>query len=552
MGRRTLPSLIRRMLEPTAYPHPVDRVELHQTHISFVLLAGEYAYKIKKPVNFGFLDFSTLKKLIYYSQEEVRLNNRLCQYFNLQVVPIVESDGKAAIGRQGRTLEYAVQMRRLPHERMMDRLLALGEFSENMVDRIASRLVRFHEQSATNAEIARYGDLAIRSSWRENFRQWRSAIGHTLSKQQDHLLQRYVRSFLRRHQDLLTKRVKERRIRDCHGDLRSDAICFGKDDEVLVYDCIEFNRRFRYTDVAGDIGFLAMDLDYRGHQDFSEELVKRYVQLSGDSDVPIIINFYKCYRAAVRGKVEGLRLAQTETSAKEKRQALSAARRYFRLACRYAGHDTPWLFIMCGLPGTGKSTLAHRMAGELNLALYSSDIVRKEIHGLGPEEHRSGPWRDGIYSQESTEQTYRVLLERASRRLGEGTSAIIDASFLSRRHRRWARRLAQEQDAAFLCLQLRTPETIAQRRLHTRSRDVSNPSDADWEIYRDKQRSQQPPDELPEEELLTIQSDRSMGQQLKTLRGFAPDALRDVLTSQSIEDTVREQASSLGGSAKEE
>ncbi|MEE8346228.1 MAG: phosphotransferase, partial [Dehalococcoidia bacterium] len=329
MSESALPPVIRALLDPAAYPHPVDSVKLIQTHISYVLLAGEHVYKIKKPVDFGFLDFSTLGKRRYYCRQEVILNARLCPGTYLGVSQIRESDSRSASGRSritvdgvGKVIEYAVHMRRLPDERMMDRLLESGDLTGQMVRALAERLAEFHARSETSPRIAEYGDWAIRHAWEENLCQWAEYIGDTISEEQDRVIRAYGEAFFAREDELLRQRVSNLRIRDCHGDLRSDAVCFT--DGICIYDCIEFNRRMRYTDVAGDVGFLAMDLDYRGHEGVAIDFVNAYVEASGDADLHRVIDFYKCYRACVRGKVEGFRSRMPEVPLRERRAAAGA------------------------------------------------------------------------------------------------------------------------------------------------------------------------------------------------------------------------------------
>lgn len=525
MARAELPPLVRALLRPSAYPHPVDRVRLLQTHISYVFLAGDYAYKVKKPVNFGFLDFSTLGKRRYYCRQEVILNRRLCPDTYLGVSRITQEGGRFAVDGQGRVVEYAVRMRRLPAEGMMDRLLESGALTADMVRRLADRLAQFHRQAETGPRIAAYGDWAIRFAWRENFQQWAPFIGDTITAEEDRALQAFVAAFFARRADLLRRRVEELRIRDCHGDLRSDAVCFT--DGLCVFDCIEFNRRFRYTDVAGDVGFLAMDLDYRGRPDLAQAFLERYVQASGDADLPQVIDFYRCYRAAVRGKVEGFRAVQPEVSPRERAAARRAARRYFRLACRYAASFPPaFLVITCGLTATGKSLLARRLAEAAGFRVLSSDVVRKELAGLSPGEHRFEPFGRGIYSPAFTDRTYRALMEAARPLLLEGRSVIIDASFARRKHRTWARRLAEETGAQFLCLECRASDAAVARRLARRLREGGDPSDARWEIYLAQKRVFQPVRELPPERHLAIDTgrppERAVSAALRALRRLWP------------------------------
>ncbi|MBI1884822.1 MAG: AAA family ATPase [Chloroflexi bacterium] len=516
MARAQLPYLVRRLLDPAAYPHPVDGVELIQTHISYVFLAGDYVYKVKKPVDFRFLDYSTLRKRLYYCHQEVRLNSRLCPDTYLGVVAIREQGGAVRVEGPGRVLEYAMKMRRLPQERMLDRLLATGEADRTMVERLAERLARFHAGSESSPRIARYGDWAIRFAWRENFQQWADFVGETLTAEQDRLLRSYVRHFLRRNRDLMRRRRDTLRIRDCHGDLRSDSVCLV--DGVCIYDRIEFSRRLRYTDVAGDVGFLAMDLEYRGRPDLAGALVARYGDASGDRELLRVLDFYRCYRACVRGKVEGFRLRQPEAGAREKRQALQAARRYFALACRYGERDRPLLIIMCGLTATGKSTLAQALSDELGVEVVSSDLVRKELAGVGPSERRFEPFGRGIYASRFSDRTYRALLRRAEGVLAGGGDAIVDASFARRRHRAWAKRTAERQGARFLCVECRAGDATVRQRLEERLRQGGDPSDARWEIYVGQKAIFEAVDELSPEEHVIIDSQWRLGQQVDAIQ----------------------------------
>ena len=433
MPRGELPELIRGLLEPSAYPHPVDTVELVQTHISYVFLAGDFVYKVKKPVDFGFLNFTTLARRRYYCQQEVLLNRRLCPDTYLGVVRIAGEGRRVRVEGRGKVLEYAVKMRRLPALRMMDRLLADGRVSPTMVEAVARRLADFHARSETGPGIDRYGSLAvIDGNWQENFRQWEPYLDDTITAEQDRYLRAYVRSFSIRRRALLEQRVRQGRIRDCHGDIRLDAVCFT--DGVCIFDCIEFNRRFRYSDVASDIAFLAMDLDYHGRPDLSERLVQTYSRAAGDPQVLELIDFYKCYRAAVRGKVEGFRLTQPEVRPAERREARQAARAYFRLACRYAAaQPPPALIITCGLVATGKTAIARALGETLDAPVISSDVVRKELAGLEPEERRFEPFERGIYSPAFTARTYDAMLERGRALLAQGRSVLLDATFGRRR-----------------------------------------------------------------------------------------------------------------------
>jgi len=501
-----LPELIRGLLEPAAYPYAVGKVELVQTHISYVLLAGDFVYKIKKPVDFGFLDFTSLAKRRYYCRQEVILNRRLCPEAYQGVVRVAWQAGRLRLEGRGKAVEYAVKMRRLPADRMMDSLLAAGKVSPSMVEAVAERLADFHARAATSPAIARYGARAIRIAWDENFEQWAPFIGDTITVEQDRYLQSYVRSFFIRQRPLLERRVQQERIRDCHGDVRCESVCFT--DGICIFDCIEFNRRFRYTDVAGDIGFLAMDLDFRGRPDLADVLVQHYAQAADDREIVDLIGFYKCYRACVRGKVESFRLGQAEVSAEEKEQARSAARRYFRLACQYAAEQPPpLLLITCGLVASGKTMLAHELGEAAGMPVISSDVVRKELAGLAPRERRFEAFGRGIYSPRFSQRAYKALLERARAALAEGRSVIVDATFAQRHYRQRARELAQAIGARFLCLECRAEEEVIRRRLEERLRAGQDASDARWETYEAQKQVFQPVTELPPDEHMVADCD---------------------------------------------
>jgi len=525
MPRGELPELIRGLLEPSAYPHPVNTVELVQTHISYVFLAGDFAYKVKKPVDFGFLNFTTLARRRHYCQQEVVLNRRLCPDTYLGVVRITREGRRLRLEGRGKVLEYAVKMRRLPALRMMDRLLADGRVSPTMVEAVARRLADFHAHSETGPRIDRYGSPAvIDGNWQENFEQWAPYLDDTITAGQDRYLRAYVRNFLIRRRTLLEERVGQGRIRDCHGDVRLDAVCFT--DGVCIFDCIEFNRRFRYSDVAADIAFLAMDLEYHGRPDLSERLVRTYARAAGDAQALELVDFYKCYRAAVRGKVEGFRLTQPEVRPTERRQARQAARAYFRLACRYAAaQPPPVLIITCGLVASGKTAIARALGEALDAPVISSDVVRKELAGLSPEEHRFEPFERGIYSPAFTARTYDAMLERARGLLAEGRSVLLDGTFGRRDQRQKARGLAEEMGGRFVCVECRAEEAVIHRRLAERLRTGGDASDARPEIYEAQLQVFEPVTDLRPHEYVSLDCARPLGQCVLEARRLVDERL---------------------------
>ena len=330
-----LPELIQALLDPAAYPDPPQGVELRQTQISFVFLADDYVYKIKKPVDLGFLDYSTLEKRLFYCQKEIELNRRLCPDAYLGVLPVTNDNGRICIGGNGEVEEYAVKMRRLPEEAMMNVLLASNQVSLAMINRVAQRLVEFHQKADTSAAISAFGslDTITKTTLEENFGQTEKYVDTIISREKYQLLKDYTSSFLKINAPLFSKRVADGRIRDCHGDLHAAHICFT--NGICIYDCIEFIDRLRYTDVTADVAFLAMDLDHYGRADLSDGFVSAYVKKSGDVELNQLLNFYKCYRAYVRGKVGCFQYDDPYISSDEKEKILANTRSYFDQAESY-------------------------------------------------------------------------------------------------------------------------------------------------------------------------------------------------------------------------
>jgi len=326
--------MVEALLEPKTYPDTTKGVELVQTQMSFAFLTDQYVYKVKKPVDLGYLDYTTLEKRQFYCQREVELNRRLSPDVYLGVVAITREGNNIYIDGQGTAIEYAVKMRRLPQEGMMNELLVQNKVSPEMVTSVANKLADFHQQAETNDSISNFGSLdTISQNTDENFTQTKKYVGHTLSRERYDRIKSYTQNFMENNAPLFHKRMAGGRIRDCHGDLHSAHICFSHG--LAIYDCIEFNDRFRYCDVASEVAFLAMDLDRYQKADLSRHFVTAYVAQSQDSELMSLLNFYKCYRAYVRGKVESFQLDDPFISAEEKTKALASARQYFELAESY-------------------------------------------------------------------------------------------------------------------------------------------------------------------------------------------------------------------------
>jgi aminoglycoside phosphotransferase family enzyme len=322
------------LLTPQAYPQNPGNISLIQTHISFVFLTEKYVYKVKKAVNFGFLDFSTLDLRRMFCQKELELNRRLCPEIYLEVVPITKSDA-VKIGGSGETVEYALKMLRLPQDRIMTVLLKENKVDRKTIDEIAAKVAQFHSKAATNPQINEFGSLKIvKTNWDENFSQTTKYTNQTLFLADFQFIQDKINSFMVQNSELFKERIADNRIRDCHGDLHSGNIFIT--DRICIFDAIEFNDRFRYSDVAADVAFLAMDLDYQKRTDLADYFIERYLAYSQDKTLPKMLPFYKCYRAYVRGKVISFRLDDPNINPQEKESATHEAQTYFKLAAEYA------------------------------------------------------------------------------------------------------------------------------------------------------------------------------------------------------------------------
>jgi len=330
-----LPPYIQYLLKTNDYPHEVEKTELIQTHISFVVVAGDYVYKWKKPVDFGFLNFSTLEKRKYYCERELNLNRRLCPDLYLDVVTVNLVDGRYRLGGSGQVIEYGIKMARMPQDRMMTRIIESGRLTKAHLDAIIDVLIPFYQTAEGGSGIEEFGRAeSVAKNVLENFDQTEAFIGKGgLSTENFEKIKGYSLKVLA-DTDRFDRRVAAGRVRDCHGDLHSANICLA--DKVFIFDCIEFNERFRYSDVAADIGFLAMDLDFHGLPELSSYFIGRFIAKSGDDQFMEVLNFYKCYRAYVRGKI-GLLTANDPSVVSEPAQTyLEQARKYFQLAERYS------------------------------------------------------------------------------------------------------------------------------------------------------------------------------------------------------------------------
>jgi aminoglycoside phosphotransferase family enzyme/predicted kinase len=486
------------MANPSFYGPDVKHVTIIQTHISTVALTGTYAYKVKKPVNFGFLDFSTLDKRKHYCEEELRLNRRLCPDIYLDIIPITQHDDTYQLNGDGPTVDYAVKMKEFPQHQIMTHQLKEGNITTQHIDRLVDRLVQFYNADTPTQEVQQQGrPAAVKQNIDENFQQTADLINTTIPADTYDYIRTANDHFFELNPDIFTQRIHQGYIHDCHGDLHSGNIVIS-DAGLCVFDCIEFNTRFRYCDVASDIAFLAMDLDYHNQPYLASHLIRRYVDQSGDHDVYTVLNFYKSYRAYVRGKVLGFRLNDPHTPPSEKHTIITTAQRYFQLSKYYASLFTldidctqPLMFLVTGLTGTGKSTIAEKLAVDYGTHLLNTDVIRKELAGIDPFERHHESLDTGLYSLENVDKTYKKMVDLAWAIMGRGDRVVLDATFQKETYRTIATTAAEGTHAILTVIHCETPDQIVKQRLDQRLKEKTI-SDGRWEIYQAQKKTFEP------------------------------------------------------------
>lgn len=450
--------ICRAMSEPAFYPHPAPRVDRRETHISVVFLAGEWVYKLKKHKNLGFLDFRDPARRLYFCMQEIKLNQRLSFDVYHEVLGIHQGLTGPCFGPVDGALEYAVKMRRLPDEASLEALLRKGAATGEDISSLGETLAVFHARAERGQGIDAYGDAEhIRFNMEENFTQIRPFAQDLLDARKWEFFRQVCRSFANNHAELFTHRVRQGRISDGHGDLRAEHVYFHHG--VQVIDCIEFNERFRYGDCALDLAFLIMDLDRLGHADTGRLLLRAYAMAASDPEVYALMDFYAAYRATVRLKVACFSLEH----AADRNAVKVEIRGYLDQACRYAvSFGRPVLWVFCGLPASGKSTLARRVARALFMPLFASDAVRKRE----PDFPHDGvvAFDAGAYRPVLRSRVYAGLFNLAQDELKKGRSVVLDATFSKAQWRESAILLAKDQKAGLIFVEcVCDPQTIRAR-----------------------------------------------------------------------------------------
>ena len=482
-------ALIEALKNPAVYPHETSDIRIIETHISIVVLTGPYAYKIKKPVNFGFLDFTSLDARRHFCHEEVRLNQRLTSGLYLDVQPLVGNERNPQLGGSGEPFEYAIRMRQFPQHQLLDEMQQRGELGSEQIDALTTQIARFHMQAPVvpaDHPLAQPG--AIMAPVRQNFEQIRPLLNDPGDLQQLDALAAWAEDSFQRLLPLLEQRSRNGSIRECHGDIHlGNATVL--DGEVVLFDCIEFNEPFRMIDIASDAFFLAMDLEDRGLHEPARRFTNNWLEQTGDYQCLPLIGFYKAYRAMVRAKVSLLRLTQ-ESDPAIQAEILQQYRSYTRLAESYSAIPARFLAITHGISACGKSTVAMQLVEGLGALRLRSDVERKRL--FGEQTVAGNPVDTGLYSAELTRQTYAHLHQQALSALQAGYPVVIDAAYLMREQRQQAAEAAQSSGVPLLILDCQAPDEVVAQWLIKRRAEGVDPSDATPEVVAAQRASRQP------------------------------------------------------------
>jgi aminoglycoside phosphotransferase family enzyme/predicted kinase len=513
-----LTCLIAELSDPAAYPFLVDRVEVHQTHISVVFLAGKLAYKIKKPVNPDFLDFSTLEKRRHFCAEEVRLNRRSAPEVYLGVVPIVGTADGVRLEGEGTAIEWAVKMQRLPESATFQERLRRGEVAVEHAELLARRIRGFHTNAETNARIAVFGRFdAVSRLILDVYDLARPQVGTTVSAVVFQRLHALAQSNLARLRPIINSRAARGVTRDCHGDLHLDHVYYFPERrppaDLVIVDCIEFNERFRFIDPVADMAFAFMDFAFWGRRDLARTFADAYFQASGDAEGKLLLPLYAAYRATVRGAVEGMLLGEKEVSESEREAAPARSRAHWLLALTELEEPDrrPCLVLVGGLPGAGKSVLARGLAESAGFEVIRSDVVRKEIARVPTDQPAPAELTGKLYSLDWDNRTYGECLARAAKLLSEGKRVVVDATFREERRRRLFLESAVQWGVPGLLLICQARAETISKRLEARRGDAS---DADISIHERIARQWEEPGDFTRQFLHIVNTDFSREQVL--------------------------------------
>lgn len=498
-------TLLNALQDPALYDHPVSDFTLMETHISWVLLTGDFVYKIKKPVNFGFLDFSTLEQRAHYCAEEVRLNQRLAPDLYLGVVAIRGDENAPSLRGDGPIIEYMVKTRQFRQQDLLGNLQRAGELTTAHIDSLAVTLADFHQHVDQAPPDTAWGEPdQVHAPVSQNYEQIRPLLQDPADLAQLEQLEHWAHTTFQRLIPQLEQRKADGLIRECHGDIYLDNVTI-IDGQVTLFDCIEFNDAFRWIDVMSDVAFMAMDLEDRGLPGLSQRFVNTWLEHTGDYTGLAVLNYYKAHRAMVRAKVALLRLGQANVSQQEREQVLARYHGYVSLAESYTRIPHRFGLLTHGISGSGKSTLSTELVSRLGMIRVRSDVERKRLHALPNTDSR----QTDLYSEQASQQTYARLAELASLILSAGYPVIVDATHLQRGQRQLTRHAIEDQGVPCLILHCQAPLDTIEIWLNERQRKKADPSDADIHVARAQLHRQEPLDEEEQRITLTVATEQA-------------------------------------------
>jgi len=504
-------TLLKALQNPDLFDHPVTEFTLMETHISWVLLTGDYVYKVKKPVNFGFLDYSSLEQRAHYCREEVRLNRRLAPEMYLDVIAVHGSEVQPNLKDKGPVIEYMVKTRQFRQQDLLGNMQRAGTLTNAHIDALAARLAAFHQLAQPVAQDAPWGTPDnLHAPVADNFTHIRPLLGDASDLTQLTQLESWAHSTFQRLIPQLAQRRSQGFVRECHGDIYLDNVTL-INGQVTLFDGIEFNDAFRWIDVMSDVAFMAMDLEDRGLKAMSQRFVNAYLEHTGDYAGLAVLDYYKAYRAMVRAKVALLRLGQAGVNEEERRQVLDRYHSYTALAERYTHVPLRYGILTQGIAGSGKSTVALHLVEHLGAIRIRSDIERKRLFGM---QNDSG-LDSGLYAPELSAQTYTRLAQLSDQILSAGYPVVVDATHLKQAQRAEVRQAIEEQGAPCLMLQCTASIELIEQRIEARRQHNSDPSDADIEVARHQLQAMEPLDEV--ERSLCIQVDTANTDSLSRL-----------------------------------
>lgn len=485
-------TLIQALQNPALYQHPVRYFKVMETHISWVILTGDYAYKIKKPVDFQFLDFSTLEKRHFYCHQELQLNQALAPEIYQAVLDIRGSLDQPFFNGSGEIIEYAIKMREFPQEMLFDKLLARDELSSRLIEKTARIMADFHEKASRDVPQARLGTPEqIHEPVMQNFAQIRPLLSIKAELDQIERLEQWACQQHQLLRDVFQARKDQGFIRACHGDIHLGNIALLQERPV-IFDCIDFNDEFRWTDTMADLAFLAMDLEDKKRPDYAHLAINAYLEQSGDYQGLAVLRYYQCYRAVVRAKVTLFGVLQAGLSSEQQEKIREQYRRIIVLAEHYTKAGMPAVMIAHGVTGTGKSTVAQSLVTYLGAIRVRSDVERKRLQGLTIADRSDSELNQQIYSPKATQETYQHLAQVAEWIVQAHYPVVVDATFLQKAQRDTFEQLASRLQIPFLIIECQASDATLQARVQRRKTTERDPSEATLQVLHMQQETLEP------------------------------------------------------------